>query len=89
MSITAGTTYMASYYAPKGHYSVDTDFFYEPGPVGGNAIDTPPLRPFTPTEAAPTACTPTTASAAFPNIDGSGENYAVDVVFTPKLPPGA
>ena len=41
-----------------------------------------------PTAVAPTASTPTGARRTFPNSTYNGENYAVDVVFTPKLPPG-
>ena len=28
VDITAGTTYVASYYAPRGHYSVSSDYYY-------------------------------------------------------------
>ena len=35
VAITPGTTYVASYYAPNGHYSVsDPGFFYSPAPFG-------------------------------------------------------
>src|SRR4029077_5372471 len=38
VAITAGTTYVASYYAPAGHYSVDAGFF------GTAGVDNPPLH---------------------------------------------
>ena len=44
VDITAGTTYVASYYAPRGHYSVSSEYYYWPGPVGGNSLDSPPLH---------------------------------------------
>ena len=41
------TTYVASYYAPNGHYSATADYFYRapaPGPNGGAIADSPPLH---------------------------------------------
>src|SRR6266545_183092 len=38
VAVTANTTYVASYYAPAGHYAVDEGFFAEGG------VDNPPLR---------------------------------------------
>ena len=60
VDITAGTTYVASYYAPRGHYSASSAYFFDPSPFGGNHARlarhcTRSAR----TTAAPTACTPT------------------------------
>ncbi len=40
------TTYVASYFAPNGHYSATQDYFCRapsPGPQGGAILDSPPL----------------------------------------------
>ena len=41
------TTYIASYYAPNGHYAATAAYFYRdpaPGPNGGAVVDSPPLH---------------------------------------------
>ncbi|MGZ4694218.1 MAG: Calx-beta domain-containing protein, partial [Acidimicrobiales bacterium] len=87
VQITAGTTYIASYYAPKGHYSADGTYLYnQPAPANGSPSTTnsPPLHA--------THSTPTTGNglyhygttSAFPNATYNGTNYWVDVSFTPS-----
>ena len=44
VDVSAGTTYVASYYAPRGHYSQSAEYYYSPSPVGGNTLDSPPLH---------------------------------------------
>lgn len=76
VAITAGTTYVASYYAPNGHYSADLDFFttaYVNTPlqsVGSGGVFT--------------------YSNAFPNSSFRESNYYVDVIFdtSADAPPG-
>jgi hypothetical protein len=88
VSITAGTTYVASYYAPKGHYSVSSGYYYVPSPTGGNTLDAPPLHALSANGGAANGVYTYAGSSAFPVSTFQGENYAVDVVFSPKLPPG-
>ena len=52
VAVTAGTTYVASYLAPVGHYSATAQTFLTAG------VDSPPLHALANT-ATPTACTPT------------------------------
>jgi hypothetical protein len=67
VSITAGTTYVASYYAPKGHYSADLDFFAQP------YVNTP--------LSSVGAGSYYTYSDGFPNSTYRNSNYYVDVLF--------
>ncbi|MBN6053683.1 DUF4082 domain-containing protein, partial [Nonomuraea sp. RK-328] len=75
--VTPGTTYVASYFAPNGHYSVNRNYFtstYTNGPLtapssgssGGNGVYT------------------YSATSAFPTSSISATNYWVDVVFIPS-----
>jgi hypothetical protein len=82
VAVTANTTYVASYYAPNGHYSATS---------GGlsSAVVNGLLR--APASGAGTASNgvylygPTTS---FPNKPGAGTNYWVDVLFQPLPEPG-
>ena len=89
VSITAGTTYIASYYAPRGHYSVFSSFYYMPSPTGGNSLDAPPLHAISANDGGANGLYSYSGSSTFPTNTYDGENYAVDVSFVPKLPPGA
>ena len=89
VDITAGTTYVASYYAPRGHYSVSSEYYYTPSPVGGNSLDSPPLHAINANRGGANGVYSYSGSSTFPLSAFDGENYAVDVVFVPKLPPGA
>jgi hypothetical protein len=88
VSITAGTTYVASYYAPRGHYSVSSSYYYKPSPVGGNELDSGPLHVLSANGGNPNGVYTYDDASSFPTSSFFGENYGVDVVFTPKLPPG-
>ncbi len=88
VDITAGTTYIASYYAPAGHYSESRYYFYTPSPVGGNTLDSPPLHAITANGGAGNGVFAYASSPTFPALSGDGTNYGVDVLFTPALPPG-
>ena len=77
VSITANTTYIASYFAPNGHYSVDRYFFYY------RTYDAPPLHA--------EVNSPTTSSTfngvysdgpGFPASTWQGSNYEIDVLFS-------
>ena len=88
VDITAGTTYVASYFAPRGHYSTTSAYFYMPSPTGGNTADTSPLHALSANGGGANGVYSYGGESTFPNSTYNGENYAVDVVFTPKLPPG-
>ena len=89
VDITAGTTYVASYFAPRGHYSSTSGYFYWPGPVGGNSLDSPPLHALSANRGGANGVYTYAGSSTFPLSTFHGENYGVDLSFVPKLPPGA
>jgi hypothetical protein len=70
IAVTAGTTYVASYFAPNGHFSVNRNYFpsaYSNGPLtvpanGGVFIYG--------------------SASVFPNLSYQNSNYWVDVHFT-------
>jgi Domain of unknown function (DUF4082)/Fibronectin type III domain len=88
--IFANTTYLASYFAPSGHYSNDNDYFYPPPqPAGGpSMVDSPPLHALRSTSANPNGVFSYSGSTTFPISTDIGTNYWVDVSFTPASAPG-
>jgi hypothetical protein len=77
VAINANTVYVASYFAPNGHYAADGGFF------SANGVDRPPLH-------APSGSNGVYAYAgttAFPNSTFQSTNYWVDVVFSPGAAP--
>ncbi|MFI9009398.1 DUF4082 domain-containing protein [Actinosynnema sp. NPDC053489] len=74
VAVSAGTTYVASYTAPNGRYSVDTGYFM------GNAVTSPPLSAPASAEGRPNGVY--RSGPGFPASSYAGSNYWVDVVFT-------
>ncbi|GAA3458432.1 DUF4082 domain-containing protein [Saccharothrix longispora] len=72
--VNAGTSYVASYTAPNGHYSVDTGYFM------GHSVTAPPLSAPATAEGVPNGLFK--AGSGFPEQSYAGANYWVDVVFT-------
>jgi hypothetical protein len=87
VQITANTVYVASYYAPFGHYAFDTQQFY-PSTTGS-----PYLQPL---GSGPVAAVRATAASAnglfnsggpgFPSSSFNASGYGVDVVFGNTAP---
>ncbi|WP_204913053.1 DUF4082 domain-containing protein [Microlunatus spumicola] len=73
VAINAGTTYVAAYYAPSGHYSADSYYFGKPynagvlTAAGGNGVTNGVYA----------------ERSAFPNNSIRQTNYYVDAVFSP------
>jgi hypothetical protein len=78
VSITANTTYVVSYYAPKGHYSADANAFTNSG------VDDPPLHALANGVDGPNGvyAYTTSSTGTFPNASFRATNYWVDVVYT-------
>ena len=79
VDVAAGTTYVASYLAPAGRYSVTG------GQFASSGVDNPPLR-------APSSSNGVYAygaATAFPTSSFNATNYWVDVLFTPPPAPNA
>ena len=76
LAITANTTYVASYFDPRGHYSVDSPFFATAG------VDNSPLHALADGVDGGNGTYIYSSTSAFPNFTFQSSNYWVDVVFT-------
>ena len=76
VAITAGTTYVASYYAPDGDYAADTFYFAQSG-VNSGPLHVPLDLPSNP------ASVFLHGAEGFPTTTFHSTNYWVDVVFSP------
>ncbi len=79
VSVTAGQVYVASYLAPNGHYAGDTGYFnsgsYDNSPLHAVANGGP---------AGGNGVYRYGSSSGFPTASYNGDNYWVDVRFTPS-----
>ena len=80
VAITANTTYIASYYAPNGHYSDNEPFFA----TGG--VSNPPLDALA-NSVSPNGVYTYGSTSAFPASTYNSTNYWVDVVFNTSVVP--
>ncbi len=89
--ILPNTTYVASYFAPKGH-TADDDFYLYPNPqpatMAPTVTDSPPLHAVRSTPTNPDGVFASSSSSTFPSTADTGTNYWVDVSFTPQPAPG-
>jgi hypothetical protein len=76
--VSANTTYVASYFAPGGHYSADSGSFASSG------IEVPPLHLLANGVSGPNGVFIYSASSAFPTSSFGAANYWVDVVYFPS-----
>jgi hypothetical protein len=74
--VTAGTTYVASYFAPNGGYSYDSGAFSSAG------VDNAPLHALSSSASGGNGVYAYGSSPALPSNSWAGTNYWVDVVFT-------
>jgi len=74
VAVTAGTTYVASYFAPSGHYAYTTNAFTSSG------IDRPPLHALAATSQ-PNGVYSYATTNKFPTTTFNSSNYWVDVMF--------
>jgi hypothetical protein len=95
VQINKNTTYIASYFAPKGHYSEDGSYFYTTPPLGTNPtitnVDSPPLHALRNTNGVLNGLFSYAGSSTFPTSSTAATNYYVDPVFTAQAfnnPPG-
>ncbi len=84
--IKANTTYVASYFAPKGHYADTSWQLNNPPATGSNILEQPPLRILTDTEYG-NGVYQYSSTPAFPSGVYRADNYWVDVLFAPAEPP--
>jgi hypothetical protein len=76
VTITAGTVYVASYFAPGGHYAADSGYFAASG------VDNGPLHALRDGVSGGNGVYRYTSTSAFPSSTYNSENYWVDVVFS-------
>jgi len=74
VAVTANTTYVASYLAPNGRYSVDDNYFT-------SGVDNPPLHALADGTDGPNGVYRYGAGGGFPTSTYQASNYWVDVVF--------
>ena len=79
VAVTAGTTYVASYFAPVGHYSLSQNFFVT------NGVDNVPLHALADGLDGSNGIFAYAASTTFPTSTFQSSNYWVDVVFNTTL----
>jgi methionine-rich copper-binding protein CopC len=91
VQISAGTTYVASYYDPDGYYAADVQQFY---PAVTGSIDASPL--YSPPLVSIRANSDSTGNGVynaggpgFPTSSYQGTGYGVDVIFDTTQPAGA
>lgn len=77
VAVKANTTYVASYFAPDGHYSADSGFFTSQG------VDAPPLHALQNGVDGPNGLFGYSAASAFPTSSYNAANYWVDVIYSP------
>jgi Domain of unknown function (DUF4082) len=77
VSVTAGTVYVASYYAPAGHYAADGGYFASTG------VDNAPLHAIQNGVSGGNGVYAYGSASSFPASTYNSTNYWVDVVFAP------
>ena len=82
MNVTAGTTYVASYFAPNGHYSFTGSAF-------NSAVTNGPLTAPSSASSSGNGVYMYSGQNDFPNNSFNAANYWVDVMFLPTSTPGA
>ena len=87
--LNPNTTYVASYFAPKGHYSQDGVLLLHNSPAGADAtitnVDSPPLHALRNTNGVVNGVYSYAGSSTFPTSTLNAANYWVDAVFSPDL----
>ena len=93
VAINKNTTYVASYFAPKGHYSADGAYFYTVPQIlqAESTVNSPPLHAIQDTNGVVNGVFSNSGSSTFPTSTNDASNYWVDPVFSPEVfsnPPG-
>jgi len=93
VALDKNTTYVASYFAPKGHYSADGAYFRTVPQIGQpeSTVNSPPLHALGNANGVVNGVYTYAGSSTFPISSTDATNYWVDPVFTPEVfnnPPG-
>jgi hypothetical protein len=84
--IKANTTYVAGYFAPKGHYSDSQWQMSSPAGIGPTILEHRPLRMLADVEGG-NGLFAYGSEPTFPTGTYRADNYWVDVMFAPDIPP--
>ncbi len=87
VQISAHTTYVVSYLAPKGHYAGDPYYFYTPPATGGHVLNSPPLHAVPASDTTTNGLYAYATTPTFPASSFNATNYWVDPVFSPAAIP--
>jgi hypothetical protein len=91
VQVLPNTTYVASYFAPNGHYAGTQSYMYKnpaPAPQGGGTQDSSPLHVVRDSGTTHNGVYTYGSQSTFPNNSFGASNYWVDVLFTPTAAPG-
>ncbi len=75
--VVANATYVVAYLAPSGHYAADPNYF------STNGVDSPPLHALVNGGVGQNGVFAYGTTIEFPNSSYQGDNYWVDVLYTP------
>ncbi|MCU1224398.1 MAG: hypothetical protein JWQ42_2491 [Edaphobacter sp.] len=75
--VSGATTYIASYFAPAGHFSASPGFF------GSSGVDSPPLHALANGVDGSNGVFSYSATSAYPGNSYNASNYWVDVIYAP------
>ena len=91
VAVNPNTTYVASYFAPNGHYSDDGAYFYTVPQImqPESTVNSPPLHALQNTNGVVNGVYTYSGSSTFPTSSNDASNYWVDPVFsvTPNASP--
>ena len=85
VAVTAGTTYVASYFAPNGNYSDDGAYFYTVPQImqPESTVNSAPLQALQNTNGVVNGVYTYSGSSTFPTSSNDASNYWVDPVLLP------
>ena len=89
VAVNPNTTYVASYFAPNGHYSEDGAYFYTVPEIlqPESTVNSPPLHALQNTNGVVNGVYSYSGSSTFPTSSTNATNYWVDPVFSPRPSP--
>ena len=84
VAVNPNTTYVASYFAPNGHYSENGAYFYTVPEImqPESTVNSPPLRALQNTNGVVNGVYSYSSSSTFPTSSTDAANYWVDPVFS-------
>ena len=87
VAVNPNTTYVASYFAPNGHYSENGAYFYTVPEIlqPESTVNSPPLHALQNTNGVVNGVYSYSSSSTFPTSSNDATNYWVDPVFSSEI----